>query len=61
MSALFRGLFRTAIFRRFSEVPIATSIFMTEFNNSGFAQEISISLLKEIIALVRDYVSETRK
>ena len=61
MSALFRGLFRTAIFSRFSEVPIATSIFMTEFNNSSFAQEISISLLKETTALVRDYVSETRK
>ena len=61
MSVLFRRLFRTAIFRRFSEVAIATSNFMNEFYNGGFLPEFSISLFKEIIALVRDYASETRK
>ena len=34
---------------------------MNEFYNGGFAQEFSVSILKETIALVRDYVSETRK
>ena len=40
---------------------IATSNFMNEFYNGGFLPEFSISLFKEIIALVRDYASETRK
>ena len=61
MSVLFRRLFRTAIFSRFSKVAIATSNFMNEFYNGGFSPEFSISLFKEIIALVRDYASETRK
>ena len=61
MSVLFRRLFRTAIFSRFSKVAIATSNFMNKFCNGGFAPEFSVSMLKEIIALVRDYVSETRK
>ena len=61
MSVLFRRLFRTAIFSRFSKVAIATSNFMNEFYNGGFLPEFSISLFKEIIALVRDYASETRK
>ena len=40
----------------------ATSNFMKEFFNGGFAPEFSVSLLKDTIALVRDYyVSETRK
>ena len=34
---------------------------MKEFYNDGFAPEFSVSVLKETIALVRDYVSETRK
>ena len=61
MSVLFRQLFRTAIFSRFSQVAIATSNFMNEFYNGGFTPEFSVSMLKETIALVRDYVSETRK
>ena len=36
MSVLFRRLFRTAIFSRFSKVAIPTSIFMNEFYNCGF-------------------------
>ena len=61
MSLLFRRLFRTAIFSRFSEVAIATSNFMNEFYNCEFLSEFSVSVFKEIIAVVRDYVSETRK
>ena len=61
MSVLFRRLFRTYIFSRFSKVATATSNFMNEFYNGGFAPEFSVSMLKETIALVRDYVSETRK
>ena len=33
---------------------------MNEFYG-GFAQEFSVSMLKETIALVRDYVSETKE
>ena len=61
MSVLFRSLLRTVIFSRFSKVSIATSNFMNEFYNGGFSPEFSVSMLKEIIALVQDYVSETRK
>ena len=35
--------------------------FMNEFYNGGFAPEFSVSMLKETIALVGDYMSETRK
>ena len=52
MSVLFRRLFRTAIFSRFSKVAIATSNFMNEFYNGGFVPEFSVSMLKEIVALV---------
>ena len=48
MSVLFRRLFRTAIFSRFSKVATATSNFMNEFYNGGFAPEFSVSMLKEI-------------
>ena len=34
---------------------------MNEFYNGGFAQEFSVSMLKETIALVRDYASEANK
>ena len=61
MSVFFRCLFRTVIFSRFSKVAIATSNFMNEFYNGGFLPEFSVSMLKEIIVLVRGYVSETRK
>ena len=37
------------------------SNFMKEFYNGGFAPEFSVSMLKETVALLRDYVSETRK
>ena len=61
MSALFRRFFRTAIFSRFSKVVIVTSNFMNEFYNGGFAPGFSVSMSKETIALVRGFVSETRK
>ena len=59
--SFFKRLFRIAIFSRFSKVAIATSNLMNEFYNGGFSPEFSVSVFKEIIALVRDYVSETRK
>ena len=34
---------------------------MNEVYNGGFAPGFSVSMLKETLALVRDYVSETRK
>ena len=37
------------------------SNLMNEFYNCGFAPEFSVSMLKETIALVGDYMSETRK
>ena len=49
------------MFSRFSKVAIGTSNFLSELYNGGFAQEFSVAMLKEIIVLVRDYVSETRK
>ena len=61
MAVLFRRLFRSAIFRSFSKVAIATSDFMSEFHNGGFLPEFSVSMLIEIITLVQDYVSETGK
>ena len=61
MSVLFRRSFKTAIFSRFLKVAIAMSNLMNEFYNGGFAPVFSVSMLKETIALVRDYVSETRK
>ena len=61
MSVLFRRLLRTVIFSRFSKVAIAVSNFMSKLYNGGFAPEFSVSILKELIALVRDYASETRK
>ena len=61
MSVLFRRSFKTAILSRFLTVATATSNFMNEVYSGGFASEFSVSMLKETIALVRDYVSETRK
>ena len=61
MSVLFRRLFRIAIFSRFSKVAIALSNFMKEFYNGGFALQSSVSMSKETITLVLDYLSETRK
>ena len=61
MSVLFRRFFKTAIFSRFLKVAIATSNFMNELYNGGCVPQFSVSKLKETIALVRDYVYETRK
>ena len=61
MSVFFRRHFKTAIFRRFLTVAIATSDFMSEVYNGGFAPEFIVSILKESIALVSDYLSKTRK
>ena len=60
MSVLFRRLFRTTIFSRSSKVAIATSNFMSKLYNGGLLAEFSVSVLKEIIRLVRHYLSETR-
>ena len=38
---------------------LTKSTFINEVFNGGFAPEFSVSVLKEIIALVQDYVSET--
>ena len=38
-----------------------SSKFMKKVYIGGFAPEFSVSMSKETIALVRDYVSETRK
>ena len=40
---------------------MATSKIMKEFYNGGFPPEFSVSILKEIIAQVRDYVSARRE
>ena len=61
MFVLFRRSFKTAIFTIFLKLAIATSKFMNEVYNGGFTPEFSVSMLKKIIALVWDYVSETRK
>ena len=61
MPVLFTRCFKAAIFSRSFEVAIATSNFMKEVYNGGFAPEFSVSMFIKTIALVRDYVSETRK
>ena len=61
MSVLFRRSLKTAILSTFLKVAIAKSNFMNQFYNGGFVPEFSVSMLKETVALVRDYVSETRK
>ena len=52
MFVLFRRPFKTAIFSGFLKVAIATSNFVNEVYNGGFAPEFSVSKLKETIALV---------
>ena len=42
-------------------VAIATSNFLNEVENDKFVPEFSVSIVKEIIALVRDYESENKK
>ena len=48
------------MFSRLLKVAIAMSNFLNKVYNGGFSPEFSVSLLKEIIALVGDYVYETR-
>ena len=48
MSVLFRRLFRTVIFSRFSKVAIATSNFMSEFFNGGFSPEFSVGKIQNV-------------
>ena len=59
--ALFRRSFKTVLFSRFLKVATATSSFTNEIYNGGFAPEFSISMLKEIITLVRENVYENSK
>ena len=40
---------------------IVTSNFMNEVYNGGFPPAFDVSMSKEIIALVSDYATETRK
>ena len=61
MPVLFRRSFKTVIFSGFLKVATATSNIMKEVYNGGFAPKFSVSILKETIALVWDYVSETRE
>ena len=61
MYVLFRRSFKTVIFSSFLKVAIAMSNFLNKVYNDGFAAEFSVSMLKETIVLVRNYVSETRK
>ena len=61
MFVLFRRSFKTAMFSRFLKLAIATWNFMNEVYNGGFVPEFSASMLKETIALVWGYASETRK
>ena len=61
MVVLFRRSFKAAIFSRFLKVAVGKSNFINEVCNGRFAPEFRVSMLKETIALVRDYLSKTRK
>ena len=61
MFVLFRCFVRTAIFSRFLKVAIATSNFINKVYNGRFVPESSVSMLKETIVLVPNYVYESRK
>ena len=52
--------FKTDVFSRFLKVVIAVLNFMKEVYKSRFALEFSVSVLKEISALFRRYLHETR-
>ena len=56
MPVLFRHSSKTAMFSRFLKVAIAMSNSMNKVYNGGFSPELSVSMLKETIALVWDYV-----
>ena len=53
MYVLFRRSFKTAIFSGSLKVVIATINFMNKVCNGGFVPEFSVSVLKEIVALVQ--------
>ena len=61
MSILFRSSFKTAAFSRFVKVAIARSNVMNEAYEWRISPQFSVSMLKETIALVQDYVFETRR
>ena len=61
MSVLFKRSSKTAMLRRFLKVDIAKSNFMNEVYNGRFSPMFSVSLLKVMVALVWEYVYETRK
>ena len=56
MFVLFKRFFNTAIFSMLLKLDIETLNFMNEVYNGGVSPEFSISMLKEIITLVRSYV-----
>ena len=49
------------MFRRFLKLAIVMSDFMSKVYNSGFTAKFSVSMLKEIIVVVSDYIYETWK
>ena len=61
MFVLFRRSSKTAMLSRFLKVAIATSNLTNEVYNGRFSPEFSVSKLKKIIVLVREYAYETRK
>ena len=52
MSVFLRQSSKTAMFSKFLKVAKAMSNFMNEVYGGGFLPEFSVSMLKEIIALV---------
>ena len=52
MSVLLRHSFNAAMLSRFLKLAKATSNFINEVYNDVFLPEFSVSILKEIIALV---------
>ena len=61
LSVLFRRCFKNKIFSRFLKVATTTSNVMNKLCNWRFAPESSISMLKEISALVWSYLYEFKK
>ena len=61
MYVLFRRCFKTAIFSRSLKVAIAMSNYMNKVYNDESTPDFSVSMLKETISLLRDYIHETRK
>ena len=53
--------FKTAIFSKFLKVAMARSSFMKEMYHARFVPEFSVSVLKEIIALVESCLYEAMK